>query len=218
MNDGVNGNAGYTANNLNEYTSVGGASYSSDANGNSIRDPLTGLFNRRYMEEALAQELHRTTRNKAQLAVIMIDIDHFKQFNDNFGHDGGDAVLRELGGFFKQHVRGSDIACRYGGEEFMLILSPSTAEGARLRAERIRQDAGNLLVSHANRELGAITLSLGLAIFPDNSSDMAALMKAADVALYQAKRGGRNRVAEAFGTPAPAARQANAQITVQDQT
>ena len=160
----------------------------------SIRDPLTGLFNRRYMEEALAQELHRTTRNDAQLAVIMIDIDHFKQFNDTFGHDGGDAILRALGELFKKHVRGSDIACRYGGEEFMLILSPSTAEGARQRAEKIRENAGLLAVNHANRELGAITLSLGVAIVPDHASAAAAIVKAADVALYQAKRGGRNQV------------------------
>jgi diguanylate cyclase (GGDEF)-like protein len=161
----------------------------------SIRDPLTGLFNRRYMEEALAQELHRTKRNDAKLAVIMIDIDHFKQFNDTFGHDGGDAVLRALGAFFKKHVRGSDIACRYGGEEFILILSPSTAEGARQRAEKIREGAGLLSVNHANRDLGAITLSLGVAIFPDHASDVAAIIKAADVALYHAKRDGRNRVA-----------------------
>ncbi len=160
----------------------------------SIRDPLTGLFNRRYMEEALAQELHRTTRNKAQLAVIMTDIDHFKQFNDNFGHDGGDAILRTLGEFFKKHVRGSDIACRYGGEEFILILSPSTAEGARQRAEKIREGARLLSVTHANQNLGAITLSLGVAIFPDHAPDAAALVKAADVALYEAKHSGRNRV------------------------
>src|SRR5687767_3280767 len=87
----------------------------------SIRDPLTGLFNRRYMEEALTLELHRSKRNAAQLAVIMLDIDHFKKFNDEFGHDGGDAVLHALGEFLKKQVRGSDIACRYGGEEFMLI-------------------------------------------------------------------------------------------------
>ena len=160
----------------------------------SIRDSLTGLFNRRYMEEALAQEQHRAKRNAAQLAVIMIDIDHFKQFNDDFGHDGGDAILRELGGFFRKHVRESDIACRYGGEEFTLILSPSTAEGARQRAEKIREGAGLLRVSHANRDLGAITLSLGVAIFPDHASEAAAMVKAADVALYQAKGGGRNRV------------------------
>ena len=160
----------------------------------SIRDPLTGLFNRRYMEEALAQELHRTKRDKAQLALIMIDIDHFKQFNDNFGHDGGDAILRELGAFFKRHLRGSDIACRYGGEEFILILSPSTAEGARHRAEKIREDAALLSVSQANRDLPGITLSLGVAIFPDHAAEAAAIIKAADVALYEAKHGGRNRV------------------------
>ena len=160
----------------------------------SIRDPLTGLFNRRYMEEALEQEQHRAKRHETQLAVIMIDIDHFKKFNDNFGHDGGDAVLRALGTFFKKHVRGSDIACRYGGEEFILILSPSTAEGAQQRAEKIRKDAGLLRVSHANQDLGAITLSLGMAIAPDHASESDSIVKAADVALYQAKANGRNRV------------------------
>ena len=119
----------------------------------SIRDPLTGLFNRRYMEEVLAQEQHRTRRNDVQLAVIMVDIDHFKKFNDDFGHDGGDATLRALGEFFTRHVRGSDIACRYGGEEFLLILSPSTAEGARLRAEKIREEQA-LSVNHAARTWG----------------------------------------------------------------
>ena len=160
----------------------------------SIRDPLTELFNRRFMEEALAQELHRTKRNDAQLAVIMIDIDHFKQFNDNFGHDAGDAVLRTLGQFLKIHVRGSDIACRYGGEEFILILSPTTAEGARQRAEKIREGASLLSVQHANRDLGAITLSLGVAIFPEHAGSASAIVKAADIALYQAKGGGRNQV------------------------
>ncbi len=167
----------------------------------SIRDPLTDLFNRRYMEEALAQELHRTRRNGAQLAVIMIDIDHFKQFNDNFGHDAGDAVLRILGEFLKKHVRGSDIACRYGGEEFILILSPTTAEGARQRAEKIRAGASGLSVQHANRDLGAITLSLGVAIYPDHAAESPALIKAADVALYEAKHAGRNRVVMALGKP-----------------
>ena len=160
----------------------------------SIRDPLTGLFNRRYMEEALAQEQHRAKRNEMQMAVIMIDIDHFKVFNDNFGHDGGDAVLRALGAFFQMHVRGSDIACRYGGEEFLLILSPSTADGALKRAERIREDAALLSVNHANSDLANITLSLGLAIFPDHASEAATIVKAADLALYQAKAEGRNRV------------------------
>ena len=160
----------------------------------SIRDPLTGLFNRRYMEEALAQEQYRARRNDARLAVIMIDIDHFKRFNDQFGHDGGDAVLRALGGYLKEQVRGSDIACRFGGEEFILILSPATADGARLRAETIRAGAAELRVSHGRRALGSISLSLGVAMFPDHGTDTAAIIKAADMALYQAKRDGRDRV------------------------
>ena len=160
----------------------------------SVRDPLTGLFNRRYMQETLAQEQHRATRNQTQLAVIMIDIDHFKRVNDQFGHDGGDAVLGALAGFLRNHVRRSDIVCRYGGEEFALILSPSTTEGAVQRAEKIRAAIGKLKIHHANQDLGVITLSLGVAIFPDNASDSASIIKAADVALYQAKHQGRNRV------------------------
>ena len=160
----------------------------------SIRDPLTGLFNRRYMEEALAQEQYRARRNESRLALIMIDIDHFKRYNDNFGHDGGDCVLRALGGFLKDHVRGSDIACRFGGEEFILILSPSTADGAMLRAEAIRAGAARLAVVQGKRALGAISLSLGVAMFPDHGADLQGIVKAADLALYEAKRGGRDRV------------------------
>jgi diguanylate cyclase (GGDEF)-like protein len=176
----------------------------------SIRDPLTDLFNRRYMEEALEQELHRSKRAASQLAVIMVDIDHFKGFNDNFGHDAGDAVLRSLGDFLKKHVRGSDIACRYGGEEFILILSPVMADGARQRAEKIRAGAAMLQVTHAGRDLGPITISLGVAIFPMHADAASAIVKAADRALYQAKRDGRNRlvmaVQEAGAPTDPSAR------------
>ena len=160
----------------------------------SIKDPLTGLFNRRYMDESLAQEQARSLRNRLQLAVIMIDIDDFRNFNDNFGHDAGDAVLRSLGEVFRRNARGSDVACRYGGEEFVLILSPSSSDGARRLAERIRQDVRQLSVSHAGRNLDGITLSLGVAMFPEQASDPAALIKAADVALYEAKNAGRDRV------------------------
>ncbi len=160
----------------------------------SIRDPLTGLFNRRYMEEALAQELHRARRVGTQVAAIMIDIDHFKRFNDEFGHDAGDAVLRALGPFFQSHVRGGDTACRFGGEEFIIILSPTTTEGAHARAIEICEKARAVGVMHANRSLGAITLSLGVALFPDAAATAEELVKAADVALYRAKRAGRDRV------------------------
>jgi diguanylate cyclase (GGDEF)-like protein len=160
----------------------------------SIRDPLTGLFNRRYMEETLVKEQHRAKRGDTKLAVIMIDIDHFKQFNDDYGHDGGDAILRALGAFLKKHVRESDVACRYGGEEFALILSPSTVEGALQCAEKIREEVRFLSVKHGRRDLGAIALSLGVAIYPEHGCEPGALVKAADLALYQAKHGGRDQV------------------------
>jgi len=160
----------------------------------SIRDPLTGLFNRRYAEETLTQEIFRAKRQSSQLAVMMFDIDHFKQFNDTFGHDGGDAVLRELGTYLKNQVRGSDVISRYGGEEFLLLLSPTTLEGAKMRAEQIREGVKLLSVRHARKSLGTITISAGMAVFPDHASEAEALVKAADIALYQAKLGGRDRV------------------------
>jgi diguanylate cyclase (GGDEF)-like protein len=160
----------------------------------SVRDSLTSLFNRRYMQDSLEKEQHRANRDHTQLAVVMIDIDHFKQYNDQFGHHGGDAVLRALGALLTSSVRRSDIACRFGGEEFALILSPSTAEGARQRAEKVREDARLLKVFDASQDLGPITVSVGVAIYPDNGSDATAIVKAADVALYRAKDGGRNRV------------------------
>jgi len=160
----------------------------------SIRDPLTGLFNRRYAEEALVQEIFRAKRQSVQIAVMMLDIDHFKQFNDSFGHDGGDAVLRELGAYLKDQVRGGDVICRYGGEEFLLILSPTTLEGARARAEQIREGVKLLAVRHARKNLGAITISVGMAVFPEHAPEAEALVKAADIALYQAKQAGRDRV------------------------
>jgi len=160
----------------------------------SIRDPLTGLFNRRYAEETLLQELFRAKRQSTNVAVMMLDIDHFKQFNDTFGHDGGDAVLRELGAYLRDQIRGSDVISRYGGEEFLILLSPTTPEGARMRAEQIRDGVKLLSVRHARKSLGAITISVGMAVFPDHASEAEALVKAADIALYQAKQAGRDRV------------------------
>jgi len=142
----------------------------------------------------LAQELFRSRRHSTRLAAMMLDIDHFKKFNDSFGHDGGDAVLRELAAYLKKEVRGSDVVCRYGGEEFMLLLSPTTTEGARQRAEHLREGVRNLSVRHARRSLGPVTISVGMAVFPDHASEMEALVKAADIALYQAKQAGRDRV------------------------
>jgi diguanylate cyclase (GGDEF)-like protein/PAS domain S-box-containing protein len=160
----------------------------------SIRDPLTGLFNRRYLEETLERELHRAARGHRPVGVIMLDLDHFKRFNDTFGHAAGDALLHELGKFLRAHVRGEDVACRYGGEEFTLVLSDAPRAVARQRAERLREEVKRLQPRHGGRPLGAVTLSLGVAVFPDHGSTGEDMLKAADAALYRAKRGGRDRV------------------------
>ena len=160
----------------------------------SIRDPLTGLFNRRYMEESLEREMSRAHRNKKSLALVMMDIDHFKHFNDTFGHQAGDTLLRALGDYLKKRTRGQDIACRYGGEEFALVLSDTPLDAALQRAEILREEIKQLNVQHAGQLLGTITLSMGAALFPDDGLTSAELLRAADQALYKAKREGRDRV------------------------
>ena len=160
----------------------------------SVRDPLTGLFNRRYMEESLARELRRAERQGKLLGILMVDIDHFKSFNDTFGHDAGDALLRELGAFLQRRIRAGDIACRYGGEEFTILLQDASQETSRQRAEEIREAAKRLQIHHGQRVLDPVTLSLGVATFPQNGADRNILMQSADVALYRAKQEGRDRV------------------------
>lgn len=159
----------------------------------SIRDPLTSLFNRRYMEESLEREIHRCDRAAKPLGIIMLDVDHFKRFNDTFGHGAGDAVLRELGMFLQHHIRSSDIACHYGGEELMLILPETSLDIIKNRAEQIRQGVKHLQVQH-DQQLGAITLSLGVACFPEHGSIGEAVIRSADAALYRAKKEGRDAV------------------------
>jgi diguanylate cyclase (GGDEF)-like protein len=163
----------------------------------SIRDPLTNLFNRRYLEETLERETQRAARRGLPLGIIMLDIDHFKNFNDTFGHAAGDALLRELGTFLRLHVRQEDIPCRYGGEEFTLILPEATRDVTRQRAETLCREVAQLRVQHAGQPLGAVTLSLGVAVFPDQGATGETVLRAADAALYAAKRLGRNRVAVA---------------------
>jgi diguanylate cyclase (GGDEF)-like protein/PAS domain S-box-containing protein len=160
----------------------------------SVRDPLTGLFNRRYMEESLTRELRRAERQGKMLGVLMVDIDHFKSFNDTFGHDAGDALLRELGAFLQRRIRAGDIACRYGGEEFTILLQDASQETSRQRAEEIREAAKRLQIHHGQRVLDPVTLSLGVATFPQNGANRDTLMQSADVALYRAKQEGRDRV------------------------
>jgi diguanylate cyclase (GGDEF)-like protein/PAS domain S-box-containing protein len=160
----------------------------------SIRDPLTGLFNRRYLEESLEREISRAERSHKHVGIIMIDVDHFKSFNDKFGHEVGDVVLRELGGFLKKQIRKADIACRYGGEEIMLILPESSLEVCQQRAERIRQTVKLLALHHQHQKLDSISLSLGVAMYPEHGITGAAVIEAADTALYIAKKTGRDRV------------------------
>jgi len=160
----------------------------------SILDPLTGLFNRRYMEETLELELARAARGERAIGIILLDLDHFKPLNDSCGHDAGDALLRELAGVLKSRVRDGDIACRYGGEEFVLILPEASLELARRRAEELREEVKRLRVSHRGRVIGPITVSVGVAAFPDHGKNSAALLHAADAALYRAKAEGRDRV------------------------
>ncbi|PPS42708.1 hypothetical protein B1A85_13390 [Chroococcidiopsis sp. TS-821] len=159
----------------------------------SIRDALTNLFNRRYMEESLERELFRCDRKQQPLGIVMIDVDHFKRFNDTFGHEAGDIVLREIGLFLQKNIRKSDIACRYGGEELVLILPESSLDVAQQRAEQIREGVKHLRIQHRQQLLGTVTLSLGIACFPQHGSTPEALIQAADAALYRAKATGRDR-------------------------
>jgi diguanylate cyclase (GGDEF)-like protein len=161
----------------------------------SVRDALTGLFNRRYLEETLARELGRAERLHGPLGMLMLDIDHFKRVNDSYGHAVGDEVLRALGSLLRANVRGSDIACRYGGEEFVLLLPEASREITRQRAETIRAGASCMAVSDQGRPITPITLSVGVAAFPLDGASAEALLKSADDALYRAKREGRDRVA-----------------------
>ncbi|SMC38022.1 diguanylate cyclase [Papillibacter cinnamivorans] len=163
----------------------------------SIRDALTGLFNRRYMEETLERELKRAEREDKPVGIIMFDIDHFKQFNDLAGHDAGDALLRELGAFLNRTTRGGDVVCRYGGEEFLVVLPGADMENSRQWAEKLRLGVKELLVYHLGKPLGKCTISLGVSSYPENGPTAEALLKAADRALYRAKNDGRDRVVTA---------------------
>jgi diguanylate cyclase (GGDEF)-like protein len=160
----------------------------------AIRDPLTGLFNRRYLEATLVRETLRATRNQQPLGIIMLDIDHFKRINDSFGHAAGDLLLSELARFLQRQIRGEDIACRYGGEEFTLILPNASLEVTHQRAERLRAEVQHLRLEFDRHPLGPVTLSLGVAVFPQPGLSIDAIVHAADEAMYAAKRAGRNRV------------------------
>lgn len=165
----------------------------------SIHDPLTGMYNRRFVEEWLRKELSRATRTKEPLSIVMFDLDHFKSFNDTFGHEGGDLILRAIGDFLPSQIRSGDIASRLGGEEFAILLPGSTTEAAATRTEAIRQGVQHLLVKQGSQPLGRVTFSAGISTFPIHGDSADQLLRAADQALYQAKAAGRNRFAVASG-------------------
>ncbi len=159
----------------------------------STRDPLTGLFNRRYMEKALERALHRACNLSHPLAIVTLDIDHFQRFNNTYGHDAGDEVLKEVGWLLQTQTRNSDIPCRYGGEEFVLIFPETSLREAAAIAEKLRQAVKHLNLVHAQQSLGVITVSLGICSFPEHGQTSQELLKSADVALYRAKASGRDR-------------------------
>jgi diguanylate cyclase (GGDEF)-like protein len=163
----------------------------------SITDALTGLNNRRYLDETLRRELLRAARKKQSIAVIIVDADHFKRFNDTYGHDAGDLVLRALAGLMKEHARGSDILCRYGGEEFVMVMPEMGLATAVERATKLCEAARLLDVQYGGQHLGPVTISAGVAVAPDHANDSEGLLQAADAALYAAKGGGRDRVVAA---------------------
>jgi two-component system, cell cycle response regulator len=159
-----------------------------------ITDPLTNLYNRRFLQEYLPQEIARAKRISSSLAVLMFDLDFFKRINDVFGHEAGDAFLKSVATLLEGCIRESDIACRYGGEEFVLVLSNASLDGAMKKAEKIRKAVMELDLTVREKPLGRVSTSIGIAVYPEHGTDMEALLRSADEALYEAKENGRNRV------------------------
>jgi diguanylate cyclase (GGDEF)-like protein/PAS domain S-box-containing protein len=161
----------------------------------SVRDHLTGLFNRRYMEETLKRELLRASRKNLSVGVLMLDVDNFKQFNDTYGHAAGDVILHDLSSLFLKNIREEDIACRYGGDEFIIVLPDASRETTLERAWLICEKTRQYPFQFESLPLKEITLSLGVAVFPEDGSTFDQILKAADTALLCAKHDGRGIVA-----------------------
>jgi diguanylate cyclase (GGDEF)-like protein/PAS domain S-box-containing protein len=164
----------------------------------SIRDPLTRLFNRRFLEESLERELQLASRKNQAIAILFLDLDHFKKFNDTFGHDAGDMVLQSLADLFRNFFRATDICCRYGGEEFAIILPESSSQDAATRTDALRSQVRHLRLQYKKQNLGPVTLSAGIAAFPEHGSTSQELLKLADQCLYESKTRGRDVVTVAL--------------------
>jgi diguanylate cyclase (GGDEF)-like protein/PAS domain S-box-containing protein len=167
----------------------------------AIHDALTGLYNRRYLADFVERELSRTRRGGHKTVFAMIDIDHFKLVNDTFGHEAGDDVLRAVSAFLRAQIRQEDLAFRYGGEEFLLVLHCATFDGIPVRIEKIREQITHVTIEHNHRPLLPVTLSIGVAIFPDHGDSADDVIRCADAALYLAKERGRDRAVYHAGTP-----------------
>lgn len=163
----------------------------------SLRDPLTGVFNRRYLDDVLPREVARARRGGKPLALAMLDIDHFKKFNDTYGHEGGDKLLTEFGKLLTDHCRSEDVVCRYGGEEFALILPGASLDAASERAKALCAAVRKMKVDLRGQPLGQVTMSVGVASFPHHGGTGPGVLNAADTALYEAKNSGRDRVVAA---------------------
>jgi diguanylate cyclase (GGDEF)-like protein len=168
----------------------------------SLRDRLTGLYNRRYAEETLEREVDRAKREAAVFGVLMLDLDNFKRFNDEFGHDAGDVALREAATLMVESLRASDVVSRVGGEEFLLILPGASLEATLKKSDAIRKKLKGLELFHRGRRLPPVTFSAGVSAFPANGEAPEALLRAADAALYEAKHAGRDRTVSASARPA----------------
>jgi diguanylate cyclase (GGDEF)-like protein len=162
-------------------------------------DELTGLYNRRRMIERLEEEYKRARRYAYPISCLFVDIDYFKSINDDFGHQAGDDVLREVSSLLRGCIRAYDVACRYGGEEFVVLLPQTDTEQALVAAERIRATVEGMTCSFGDRP---VTVSIGIATYPETAQDPDSLLTRADRAMYQAKETGRNRIASASPTPA----------------
>jgi diguanylate cyclase (GGDEF)-like protein len=160
----------------------------------SMHDGLTGLYNRRYLEASLKREEVRAKRARNTISIVQFDLDHFKKLNDTFGHAAGDEVLRRVGEVLRGETRADDIACRYGGEEFTIIMPGASLDHAVARARTLSRKVGELKIGHAGQWLPRVTISGGVAVFPQDASTLVDVLSRADHALLRAKREGRERV------------------------